>query len=421
MSLLGKILAILNILAVFGTLAVMGMFYGQRLAWEHAVYRQDLMLKGLPVSDKETGPMQQLSVDLLDEPTQKALFGGTNPVKTQEEEVKRIKGLLDSKISSAGDKKRQIVVLARILTPMSVTREQWEQMIAYQTYLGDKDAYQRLQERLGQADAAAKQAAKQARPIPYEQAFNEALGAQFSDPPGVLGEEVLAILKANQNLKPEQALEQSLDKHLSQLSTQYNQMFNDVLTAGNAEKTNNAAANSHHRRVVARLLFNMVEPLLEGQAAGNLDLMGNPAYKRFIMVVGVQAAVEAVNDQAMVLQNIADEVALERPKERSLFAVEHRKELDLVMEKRAELERHQALLARKQKESASHADNLRKRRLDVDYYQKQLAEARSETAKDLKQLRGMSDALHEESIKLRDNTAANQKLEKEIRTLETGR
>jgi hypothetical protein len=422
MSILGKILAILNIFAVIGALALMAMAYGQRQAWQYAIYHEDLMLKGLPVGENETDPLQQKSVELLDEPTLKTLFPSGNPVKTQLAEVSRVKSALEQQINSAGDKRKQLVALSRILMPMVVTSEQWAQLLAYQTYLGDDKSFKQLQDRLTQADTFARQPPRQGPPKPYnEQAFHEALAAQFSEPPGVLGEEFLAVKVAEPNTPVEKALDQSLDKQLTQLRGQFDQMFRDVQNAGGEENRSNAAANAQRRGVIARLLFNMVEPLAEGGAAANLDLMGNPAYKRFIMVVGVEAAVDAVNDQANILQGIATELALQRQKERDLFAVEHRKELELVLDKKDEIDQHRALLAMKKKELASHEEALKKRRLDIDFYREQLKSARDETDLHLRQLRQMSDALHQERLKLRDNTADNQKLEKEIRTLEQGR
>src|SRR5690242_1997719 len=71
MSILGKILAILNIFAVFGALALMGMEYGKRRVWQYAAYREDLMLKGLPVGNEETDQLEQKRAELIDEQTKK--------------------------------------------------------------------------------------------------------------------------------------------------------------------------------------------------------------------------------------------------------------------------------------------------------------------------------------------------------------
>jgi len=420
MSIFGKILAVFNIFAVIGALALMGMEYGKRRAWQYAVFRQELMLKGLPVGKEETDKLEQKRAELIDEQAKKDLFGGVHPVTTQEDEVTRVKGLLDGTIPTSGDKKQQLVAYARILMPMVVNRDQLEQMLAYQIFLQNDKTYQLLVTRLSEAKTVAAQLVKDGKAKAFDQAFHEVLTAQFSDPPGILGEEVLEILKAEPNTTVDKALDTSLDKQLAELKNQYDQLFRDALPSS-GEPIKQKGSNMHRRRVIARLLFNMVEPLLEGDAAKNLDLMGNPAYKRFVMVVGVEAAAEAVNDQAAILQEIANEIDLERDRERGLFSVEHRQELDVLLEKKDEVEKNGILLAVKEKQLATHEETLKKRRLDIQFYQGQLTTARQETAQHLREVRAMSAALHQERIKLRDNTESNQKLEKEIRTLETGK
>jgi hypothetical protein len=422
MSLFGKILAILNIFAVIGVVAVMGMEYGKRHAWQYAAYREELMLKGLPLGPDETDKLQQKRANLIDEQTKKDLFGGVEPVTTQEGEVQRVKDLLyKNKIQPIeSDQKKQLVAYARILMPMVVNRDQMEQMLAYQIFLQNDQTYQQLLTRLTQTKTIAQQLVKDGKAKTFEQAFHEVLAGQFADPPGILGDEVLEILKAEPNTTVDKALDTSLDKQLAEIKSQYDQMFRDAMPSGETAAAKQGS-NLQRRRVIARLLFNMVEPLLEGDAAKNLDLMGNPAYKRFIMVVGVEAAVEAVNDQAAILQEIANEIDLQRDRERGLFSVEHRKELDVVLEKKDEVEKNNILLTVKEKQLATHEETLKKRRLDIQFYQNQLMTARQQTAQHLKELRTMSEALHQERIKLRDKTENNQKLEKEIRTLETGK
>ena len=53
MSLYGKILAILNLLMVVALIALGMMDYGKRLELSNGLFLGDLLLKGLPVDDKE--------------------------------------------------------------------------------------------------------------------------------------------------------------------------------------------------------------------------------------------------------------------------------------------------------------------------------------------------------------------------------
>jgi hypothetical protein len=414
MSIIGKILAILNVFAVIGAVSLIAMNYAKRQAWAHAVFREDLMMEGLPLDTKERDPQGDLLSEKIGEKTQKELFSSA-PVTTQKAEVERVQKQLFGKIDGAGDKKKQIYLLAQTLAPLVVTNEQRERMIAYETYLRDDQTFNRLKQILLRADQAAKNPAK-GKPKSPDEAFHDALAAQHADPTGPLAEAYLAVLTANPGTAFDQALDQSLDTQLTQLRGQLEQHFKAAL--------DETQAAEQRKRSIARLLFNVTEALVEQPAGGapaKLDLMENPDYKRFITVVGVREAVAAVNDEARILNDIAAEVQLERLRERSKFAAEHGKSVAVIQEKAVEVEQHAFQLARQQRELTAHEEDLKKRRLDIQFYKDQLEAVRKDTADRLKELRGMSDALYQLRVKLRDDTVENQKLEKQIRTLEEGR
>lgn len=420
MSLLGKILAIINVLAVVGTLALMGMYYGKRSAWQYRVFRQQLMEQGLPVDEAQRDEMDRSLVGKLDTETQKDLFkdaAPNAPVATQRAEVERVKQTLDGKI--AGDKRQQIHALSRILTPMAVTYEHLRGLRACQTYLRDDKALQLLKERLNAADKTANQQIKDGKAKEYDVAFHEALAALFADPPGPLAEAFLAAKKAPGGGDP---LDKALDTQLAQLQGEYTQMFQRALTDTGGKDGDKSGASRQKRRIIAFLLLNMVDVLPDeapgGAAAKPANIWEEPKYKRFLKVVGVQAAAEALDTQTAPLKDIAAEVDLERLRERGLFAVEHGKAVNLVLDKVYELNRHERLHELKKQERIAHEESLKKRELDVKFYQEQLATLRDKTAKDLEELRGMSNQLLKNRVELRDATEDNQKLEKDIRALE---
>jgi hypothetical protein len=420
MSLLGKILAIFNVLAVLGALALMGMSYGKQLVWEYAVFRQQLLMNGLPVDEGERDQQNRPLADNIGTPTQKDLFP-QNPVTTQKAEVERVRGELQNKIQGAGDKKKQIYRLARVLTPMALTHAARERLIAYQTHLRDDDAVKRLGERLKQADEAAVKQLKDQRAKTYDEAFNKAVAAQHADPLGPFAEAFLEVKKTDPRLPTDKALEQALDKQLVQLQGQFDQMFRDALEGTATADAAKTDASPQKRRIIASLLFNMVDVLPDEAAAGAAkpaNLWDDPKYKRFLNVVGVRAAAGAIDDEAALLKEISDEVEATRLRERGVFAIEHRKAVDLVLEKSSVLEAHNLEYARKQKELADHEETLKARREDVKFYEDQLKTARQQTATHLKELRQMSDQLFQERVKLRDATQRNQELEKDIRALE---
>jgi hypothetical protein len=424
MSIFGKILAILNVLAVIGALALLAMDYAKRQTWAHAVFRQQLVAEGLPVDDQEVDGQGHKLADDLTPATLQDIFKGSSPVNTQVAEVKRVQQELNSKIQGAGDNKQKIYVLARILTPLALTGEQREELLAYQAYLRDNATFKRLSDLLTAADTAARQPAPQGkRAKPYEEAFHDYLAGQFVDSPGPLAEAFLTVKKAARDMPVPQAIEQSLDAQLAQLQGQFDQAFQEATTQ--KPKTGDVKSDSpaQQRRIIAHLLF-CVTDVLPDEAAGaapKLDLMENPQYRRFITVVGVREAVRAVNDEAALLKDMVVEVNQLGKRDQLTFAAQHHKVIDMIQEKARLVERHGLALVRKQKELETHAADLNRRRLDVDYYNKQLDEARRSTAGHLKELRTMSDALFNERVKLRDATEKNQQLEKDIRKLEIGR
>jgi hypothetical protein len=415
MSIFGKILAGLNIFAVVGALVLMGMNYVKRQNWQYAVFRQDLMINGLPLDNTQTDELQQPLVDKIGPNTKKELFGQTAAVATQKEELDRVQGELRKQIQAAGDKKKQIYELARILTPMADTNEQRRAWIACQNHLRNDNTFAALKNRLLDAHTAATAPQQgQRRAKPYEERFHDALAATFRDPPGPFAEAFAAIMKDDPKQNFDVVLEKALDKQLAQLQDQFDQMFRTAWSGGEGVQPGGAA---QQKRTIARLLFNMVEVT----GSGAQPDLSDPAYKRFFIVVGVKAAVEAVNDQAALLQTLTFETQAERLRERNLFALEHRKAVDLVLEKKAEVDQHAYLLNLKKKEREVHETALARRREDVKKYEETLAQERRQTVQNLQQLRTLSERLFAERLQLRQTSDDNQKLEKQIRALEAGR
>lgn len=419
MSIFGKILAIVNVFAVIGVLALLAMNYAKRVSWEHAVFRQDLLITGLPLDDKETDQFEEPIASKIGTQTQQDLFkqaSPNTPVATQEAEVARVKDALTSQIQAAGDTNKQIDTLAYILMPMADTIAQRSRLLAYRMNLRDAKTFDALKARLLAAHRAAT-AQQQGRAKPHEERFADALAVTFSDPPGPFAEAFVAEMKANPNADFNAALNQSLSKQLTQLQGQFEAMFRNALSGGEGVQP---GAPAQQKRTIARLLFNMVE-ILSPPAAGAQPSLDDPAYKRFFVVVGAKAAVEAINDQASVLQGLTFETQADRQRERDLFALEHRKAVSLVLDKKAAVDHHNTLLTIKKNEKDTHETALAGRRRNVKEYEDQLAAERSKTAHNLGLLRGLSAQLFEERVKLRENSEDNQKLEKQIRSLETGR
>ena len=130
MSILGKLLAVLNIFAALGFAYLAAADWTQRHNWSYAVYRMGLPLNGLPVNEDEIDADSRRRIDNISDATLQDLFksvGGlaTGTVlaedKTQLAEVQRVHDKLKKEIEAqAGDPaKRQ--KLASLMMPFAAT------------------------------------------------------------------------------------------------------------------------------------------------------------------------------------------------------------------------------------------------------------------------------------------------------------
>jgi len=113
MSLLGKVLTVLNALAAIGFLVLVGMDYSARNSWAYSVFRHELAIHGLPLDDKDDSwrPGVPIVKD-LNATTLQALFGpGAEGPKTQLSAVEGAKaaalGWIDEQPTDA--KKREMI------------------------------------------------------------------------------------------------------------------------------------------------------------------------------------------------------------------------------------------------------------------------------------------------------------------------
>jgi hypothetical protein len=100
MSLLGKILAIINVLAAAAFIYFAASDYGKRQQWSHAVYRHDLAINGLPLDDNQKDVDGNLLAKNLNQTTLNEIFQGAGtPVSTQQAEVQNVKKAVIDKIN----------------------------------------------------------------------------------------------------------------------------------------------------------------------------------------------------------------------------------------------------------------------------------------------------------------------------------
>jgi hypothetical protein len=133
MGLLGKTLAIFNVLAAIGFLVVAVMDYGKQRAWSTLVFQQDLLLNGLPLDDTEKDADGDVISQKIGAFTLQQLMTGGQPVTTQLAEVKQRQTALQGAITQAGGEPEQRQKLGEILLPLATTygeREELKRRIA---------------------------------------------------------------------------------------------------------------------------------------------------------------------------------------------------------------------------------------------------------------------------------------------------
>jgi siroheme synthase (precorrin-2 oxidase/ferrochelatase) len=128
MSLLGKILAILNVLAAIGFVFLAHLDLAKREAWADAALQHKILAEGLPVDEQEKDLQGNILVQDLRQPVLTQMFAksGGDPSKTQMEEVRKVQSKVQSLVGQQENDAKKVQVLARILLGMATTNAERE-------------------------------------------------------------------------------------------------------------------------------------------------------------------------------------------------------------------------------------------------------------------------------------------------------
>ena len=124
MSLLGKILMVINIFAALAFFYLVAADFGQHQSWSYAVMRQDFILDGLPLDEGVKEGDGTKIVDKISDKTLKEMFqgvGGPPDGKTQEAEVFRVKQNVQSEIDGVAAEAQKREKLLSVLIPLKKT------------------------------------------------------------------------------------------------------------------------------------------------------------------------------------------------------------------------------------------------------------------------------------------------------------
>lgn len=131
MSTFGKVLAVLNVLAAIGFLALSAMDYNKRQGWAFAHYRAQLAVHGLPLDKDDDSwrlPGRSIS-EQLGKDARKQIFNDANGPATQVDAVNAIVAEFKRNVEGAAgiDEKRKII--AQHLLPQLTTAKERDDLI----------------------------------------------------------------------------------------------------------------------------------------------------------------------------------------------------------------------------------------------------------------------------------------------------
>ncbi|MFO0930636.1 MAG: hypothetical protein U0736_27000 [Gemmataceae bacterium] len=453
MSTLGKVLALLNVLGALGLGFVALLDYNKRQAWAYSVFRHELVLRGLPITDQELDTDQHPLVDRMSEETLQDLFkqAGANPVLTQVQEVERLKGQLDQRLQAvAASKPGQANLYARILLPLADAYLEREVMQVCRAHFATEQTVAALKARCRNALAEALTPPKVAVQDAPDRSFAEAFRLAFREQPGEPAEVFVTDLlreipddreKATRvNLDAE--FDKAIEKQRKTLEDRYAAVFAEALGNAAGQPAGKPAAHDPQKAAVARLLFGLCPFLAEdailtdpGRAQEKATLQGptdrtlyqarlveTPTFKatvtRMYTVCGFRYSLNAIADRTAAIRRLSEYVLAAAAQERHQFMLDHAFIIDQIREQAALVQAEQRLVAENKDRLASADEVVKLRQTEIAQVEDELRQARAVTDAEIKTLREKSYEVLTLRQKIRDAITANEQGERRIRELE---
>jgi hypothetical protein len=365
MSMLGKILAILNAAAAIGFICLIAMDYGKRQAWAFAVYQHELAEGGLPLDENEMGADGEKKIDKLSKTALNAHFAsaGSPQVNTQVEEVNRIRGVLQGEISAAPDKAQK---LAQILLPLAGSEARREGLTR----------------------------------------IRKAKGDAVLDLAGTFPKEVEAELNKKENQDPAK----QRDLITAQLDKEFGDAFDQTLAKKDLE---------NRRQAIAALLFALVVAELPPDAKDPGEAFQSPGYKRMLAVCGVKATQQEIDANASVVRRLSQEVPLLTAADMHAFAEAHRRRVAEIQVLEKQVNDRVVFLKSQQDATEKLRTVINTRMAEITAMKGKYDAILATNKLALAEQEKIELQLIEELRKLRDVANANRELETKIRGLES--
>jgi len=440
--------------------------------WQYANDRHDWLMYGLPLDNKVLNEHGQPLAEIIGDPSEpgqtlKDLFP-QNPVNTQVMEVERVQqkvfGPELQKVDT--DKAKHLVLLCRYLLPLATSFEERERLILIRVNLADEEKAKALKTALQQGFQRALASLKKeeeelkllADPVevskrkrPFEQHYLDAVQLQGGPDKRPIVKEFLALLPrgggkpfAEAAGKPDDAgflrdvrndqqktfqelFDAAYDELLRSLDDDLKKRWEDHFAAAKAgivrprkpgDSPRELLTPLEQKKAVARLLFNLVEVTPGVVASPPKQLWDDPAYKRVINVVGLKVLRPEVEGQARLYQSLAEDVKSAIGRDHNDFAVVHRDLLEQIKDRASRVAVQSAVVQRYQDMVTEKDKIVVRRKVDVDYYVKELDKVRKETAARLAELSQMEAELFKIRVQVRDATRLNQEYQRQLNALE---
>jgi hypothetical protein len=458
MSLFGKILAFLNVLGVFGVLALGLMTYSKKLQWQNACALQELMLTGLALDENQIDVEGFLAFENQSAANVKQLPGlQTGTVLTQIKAVEDAHNAMVEKTKS-DDLATQIVAKARAAVPFTSDAGRYADLLLIQRWL-NKDLPMKpdLKTQLKQAAADAEATVKDKGPMAdrkeprtFAEAFREFANIQPGLPKTPF---VRAYLKAHAN-EPAAGFEALYGKMIEgihqgvddDLEYPYKAAMTGTIKYRHWDEgkekefatsqeisTTKPSGPGVQKHLIVRYLYNTIPTVAtaEEQAVAQGDYAA-PAVKRVVSIVGLEAFPGVLHEQAGRIGRmqeqlqaesgaavtITSELAKQIERDRSEFTAQHSKLLEYLRSQAVLVADRNERLTRATKAANDQGVLVASSKAINDALQKDLDTLRADTLANLAEVRAYTKDFHTIQMKTRDAAELLQRLESEIRRRE---
>jgi hypothetical protein len=368
MSMLGKILAILNVLAAAGFFYLASQVWAQRLQWEDAALQHDLMANGLPVDEEDKDREGFPKFKDLRAPLLKKLFS-SDPVKTQKEEVERLRKKLLARLDDTNLPGTKAQKLARILVPLA---DEGEDRLRLYKRVMDATVTTPKEEELQQR---------------FDDTFNAAVSPALK---------VMKLDGSTEDKKPRDWGEQR-------------RSYATLLC-----------------RLCEVLHFDEEIPDAKTDPKGAQEAMNAPlkdwkSYQRFLTVVGLAAGQKAMDDYTVALERATEGMQAAVDRDRDQFAAAMTRKLAVLDDYAGRLDAEKRAFDIEKERATKTQEQANKTRVEFDKVEAEMRKQQAETKKMLAEQANMEQTLFTSRQRMRDAFAENQRLEQKIRELERGR